>query len=240
MLDVLIRKLSHGAELSSADIRALERSVSAIKQVDGRRDLIKEGDRPEFVHVVLQGFACRYKMLPDGDRQIMAWLVPGDFCDLHVAVLGRMDHSIGTLSDSQVALIRPESAVALSQTSPALSQALWWASLVDEAVLREWLVGMGQRPADRQIAHLLCELRVRLQAVGQAPGNVLKMPVTQLELADTVGLTGVHTNRTLQKLRAQRLITWLGRNLAITDVDGLETFAGFDPAYLHLDRRAKT
>jgi CRP-like cAMP-binding protein len=237
MLDVLVRKLEHGAELSKTDVKALEEAVASVKQIANQENLIEEGDRPEFVHVVLEGFACRYKLLEDGGRQIMAWLLPGDFCDLHVAILGQMDHNIGTLSSSKIALIRPESVHALTQTSPSLSKALWWASLVDEAILREWLVGMGRRTADRQIAHLFCELLARLQAVGRAPGNILKMPVTQSQLADSVGLSTVHVNRTVMQLRELGLITWRDKELKVIDVDGLQAFAGFDPNYLHLSKR---
>lgn len=240
MLEVLVRKLEHGAELSKADVKALESAVASVKQIETHENLIEEGDRPEFVHIVLEGFACRYKLLEDGGRQIMAWLVPGDFCDLHIAILGEMDHNIGTLSSSKIALIRPDSVVELTQTSTSLSKALWWASLVDEAILREWLVGMGRRPADRQIAHLFCELLARMQAVGRAPGNVLKMPVTQAQLADSVGLTTVHVNRTVMQLRELGLITWRDKTLTIADVDGLQAFAGFDANYLHLNKRART
>jgi CRP-like cAMP-binding protein len=239
MLEVLVRKLAHGAELSKADVKALESAVASVRQIETDEDLIEEGDRPEFVHVVLEGFACRYKLLGDGSRQIMAWLVPGDFCDLHIAILGEMDHNIGTLSSSKIALIRPDAVVQLTQTSASLSKALWWASLVDEAILREWLVGMGRRPADRQIAHLFCELLARMQAVGRAPANVLKMPVTQAQLADSVGLTTVHVNRTVQQLRELGLITWRHKALTIIDVDGLQAFSGFDPNYLHLNKRAR-
>lgn len=237
MLDVLVRKLEHGAELSKTDVKALEEAVASVKQIANQTNLIEEGDRPEFVHVVLEGFACRYKLLEDGGRQIMAWLLPGDFCDLHVAILGQMDHNIGTLSASRIALIRPESVHALTQTSASLSKALWWASLVEEAILREWLVGMGRRPADRQIAHLFCELLARLKAVGRAPGNILKMPVTQAQLADSVGLSTVHVNRSVMQLRELGLITWRDKELTVTDVDGLQAFAGFDPNYLHLSKR---
>lgn len=233
----LVRKLQHGAFLSATDVKALEGSVTLVREIGAHEDIIKEGDRPELVHVVLEGFACRYKLLPDGSRQIIAWLVPGDFCDLHIAILGRMDHSIATLSASKLALIQPESVMGLTQVSPGLSRALWWASLVDEAVLREWLVGMGRRSADRQIAHLFCELHLRLQAVGLARENLLAMPVTQAELADTVGMSAVHVNRTVQHLRAEGLIGWRGKMLSILDVDGLRAFASFDPNYLHLDKR---
>jgi CRP-like cAMP-binding protein len=236
MLDILVRKLAHGADLSAADVRALERSVLKTKKVEARKDIIEEGEEPEFVHVVLQGFAFRYKAVENGGRQIVGLLAPGDFCDLHIAILGRMDHAIATLSASQIAYIPRDAVRVLTQTSPALTQALWWASLVDEAVLREWLVGMGRRPADRQIAHLFCELLVRLEAVGLSKGNVLNLPLTQSELADTVGLTTVHVNRTLRHLRELGLMAWRGSRLSILDVEGLKTFAQFDPNYLHLDK----
>lgn len=239
MLDVLVRKLQHGADLSAGDVRALAESVAKTTKADARRDLIEEGDEPDCVHVVLEGFACRYKVLPDGGRQIVGWLVPGDFCDLHIAILGRMDHAITTLSASTIAYIPRDAVRTLTQTSPALTQALWWATLVDEAVLREWLVSMGRRPADRQIAHLFCELLVRLEAVGLAKGNVLTMPVTQAELADTVGLTTVHVNRTVRQLRELGLVTWRAGRMTVMDAEKLKSFADFDPNYLHLDNAAR-
>lgn len=233
-----IVKLRQGADLTGEDEQALVNACTDIRRYGPREDVIVEGERPDHVHVVIEGFACRYKMIPDGGRQIMAWLVPGDFCDLHVAVLGEMDHSIATISASTIGAI-PEAAVKkISETSLALTRALWWATLVDEAVLREWLVNMGRRPADRQIAHLFCELLLRLRSVGAAPGDTMDMPLTQVELADTVGLSPVHVNRVIQQLRDMGLISWRGRELAILDEARLRQFAGFDPNYLHLIRRS--
>jgi CRP-like cAMP-binding protein len=234
MTNALIRKLQHGAELSQEDRSALTAAVAYSRNVPAREDLICEGDRPDHVHVMLAGFACRYKILPDGGRQIMAWLAPGDFCDLHVALLGEMDHSIATISASEVAFISRQAVTDLTRRSPALTRALWWATLVDEGILREWLVNMGRRPADKKIAHLFCELLVRLQAVGLAPGDVIDLPISQVELADTVGLSSVHVNRMIQQLRDENYITWQGTRLAITDAPRLKAFAGFDANYLHL------
>lgn len=238
MPTAFVRKLEHGAHLSPADREAIERSVIETRQVAAHEDLVREGDRPDHVHVVLDGFACRYKLLPDGGRQIMAWMVPGDFCDLPGAILGLMDHNIATLSASRIAFIPRATVMALIEVSPALTRALWWVTLVDEAVLREWLVNMGRRPADRQIAHLFCELLVRLQAVGLASENTLHLPLTQLEMADTLGLTSVHVNRVVQQLRDQGLISWRGKTLTLHDVPALKTFASFDPNYLHLGEPA--
>ncbi|HEY8571361.1 Crp/Fnr family transcriptional regulator [Phenylobacterium sp.] len=238
MEDPVVLKLQHGAMLSPEDKRALSDSYSKVHTVEARIDLISQGDTPEDVHVVLEGFACRYKLLPDGSRQIMAWLVPGDFCDLHVAVLGRMDHSIATLSTSKVARIPKDRVAELVKTSEQLSRALWWATLVDEAILREWLANMGRRPAHEQVAHLFCELLVRLKAVGLAQDDAMELPLTQVELADTVGLSSVHVNRVVQELRDEGLISWRGKVLKVLDVQRLKRFAGFEAGYLHLDGAA--
>ncbi|HVI30840.1 Crp/Fnr family transcriptional regulator [Phenylobacterium sp.] len=234
MTSPVIRKLRHGAPLSPDDERALAAACKVVRPYAAREDVISEGERPHDVHAVLEGFACRYKMLPDGGRQIMAFLVPGDFCDLHVAILGTMDHGIEALAPSRIAAIAREEVDRLTRTSPALTRAFWWATLVDEAVLREWLVGMGRRSADQQVAHLVCELLQRLRAVGLAPGDRFDLPLTQAELADAVGLTPVHVNRVVQHLRGEGFLEWRGGVLTVLDEQGLTAFADFDPNYLHL------
>ncbi len=229
-----IRKLKNGVDLSEADQDALRNAVSRRRTFEAHQDIIAEGERPSDVHVVLEGFACRYKLLPDGTRQIMAWLLPGDACDLNVFGLGPMDHGIATLSASTIALIPNAALERLSKDSVAITRALWWATLVDEAILREWLVAMGRRPADQRIAHLFCELVARLTAVGLAEGGTVELPITQVELADTVGLTSVHVNRIIQQLRDQGMIVWREGMLDILRPQALQDFADFDPAYLHL------
>jgi CRP-like cAMP-binding protein len=223
--------------LSDDDRRRLDEAARDVREIGPRQDLIREGERPEEVHLILEGFACRYKILPGGERQIIAFLVPGDFCDLHVAILGEMDHGIATLSACQVAYIPRKTVDELTSNHPAINRALWWATLVDEGTLREWLVSMGRRPADRQMAHLFCELLLRLRSVGLASENGFDFPVTQQELADTLGLSTVHVNRILHQLREDGLITLSGRRLTIHDVDRLREFAEFDPSYLHLVKR---
>jgi CRP-like cAMP-binding protein len=237
VLNPFVRKLEYGAELSDADRRILEEAVSDVREIGPRQDLIGEGDRPENVHLIVEGWACRYKLLPDGGRQIMAYLLPGDFCDLHVAILGEMDHSIATISPCKVAYIPDQIIRELISKHETINRALWWATLVDEGTLREWLTTMGRRPADKQLAHLLCELLLRLQAVGLADKNSIEFPITQEELADTLGMSPVHVNRMLQQLRADELITLDNRRLTIPDLRRLQAFAGFDPNYLHLNKR---
>jgi CRP-like cAMP-binding protein len=194
---------------------------------------VREGDAPSRVNLILQGFACRYKLLPNGSRHIMAYLVPGDFCDLHVFILKAMDHAIGTLSRCKVVKI-PRTRILDMTERPAIARALWWAALVDEATLREWLVNIGSRPADERVAHLLCEMLLRLRAVGLANEDAYELPITQLELAETMGMTGVHMNRVIQRLRAEKMITLKGKHLVLLDAEALKRFSGFNPNYLHL------
>jgi CRP-like cAMP-binding protein len=238
MLDPFIRKLEHGADLSDEDRQVLRRVICQVRPVGAREDVIKEGDKPDNVHLVLSGYACRYKLLRDGTRQIMAWLVPGDLCDLHVAILGEMDHAIGTLAACTIAYIPQRVIEDLTSKHPAINRALWWATLVDEGTLREWLVGMGRRPADKQMAHLFCELLERLRSVGLVTDNSFEFPLTQEELGDTLGLSTVHVNRTLHDLREAGFMSLSGKRLSVRDVAGLKAFAEFNPNYLHLARSA--
>lgn len=160
--------------------------------------------------------------------------MPGDFCGLHAAILDKMDHAIGTLTPCTMVEITPATIKGIVDGHPNIARALRWAALVDEATLREWLVNMGQRPSDRQLAHLLCELRVRLATVGMAGPDSFQLPVTQEELADTLGITHVYVNRVLQQLRDAALIKQRGRTIFMPDLQKLEEFAEFNPNYLHL------
>ncbi len=239
MPNPLIRKLERGAALTHKDRSLLQKACERTRQVGSRQDIIREGERPEKVHLVLAGFACRYKTLEDGSRQNMALLVPGDFCDLHVAILGQMDHSIATLSACTIVDIPRATILDLTENHPGITRALWWCTLVDEATLREWLLSMGQREAGQQMAHLVCELLLRLQSVGLADKNGYDLPITQVELGETLGISSVHVNRVLQALREAGLIEWKGQRLTIPDIDRLKAFCGFTANYLHLQARVE-
>lgn len=237
MSNPLVRKLDQAGVLDDADRAILKDLSSRARRIDGRQDLIRAGDRPENVLLVMDGWACRYKILRNGRRHIMAFLVPGDFCDLHVAILGEMDHNIGTAWGCTIVEIPCATIDEITANHPRITRALWWATLTDEATLREWLANMGQRPADRQMAHLLCELLVRLQVAGQATDNSFGFPITQTDLADTLGITPVHVNRVLQDLKKQGLVLWKSKRVQIPSVEKLKAFAEFDPSYLHLTPR---
>ena len=229
----LTRKLEAFGPLPDADRLLLDEVIRPAQAVGPRTDLIREGETPHHVNLILEGFACRYKILPTGRRQIMAYLVPGDFCDLHVFILKAMDHTIATLSPCTMVKISRSRILELLER-PAIARAFWWAALVDEATLREWLVNIGARKAEERVAHLLCELLLRLETVGLTTGTQYALPLTQAELADTVGLTGVHVNRILQRLRRDGLITLKSKRLVILDEERLKAFSGFNPNYLNL------
>ncbi|MCK2056858.1 Crp/Fnr family transcriptional regulator [Methylobacterium sp. 37f] len=234
MQDALIRKLESFQELTNEDRGALNALVPRFRNVGPHIDLIREGEPPNDIHLILDGYACRYKVLPNGQRQIMAYMVPGDFCDLNVFILDQMDHNIGTITACQVVDIPRYAIEAVMVDRTSITQAVWRCALVDEAILREWLVNIGGRPANQRIGHLMCELLLRLEAVGGVQNNSYSFPFTQADIADTMGLSNVHVNRTLQELRAMELIELKRRVLTILDVERLKAYCGFNPNYLHL------
>lgn len=232
-------KLEAFTKFSVDDRAALADASRNVRIVDPRRDLISEGERPRHVHLMLDGWACRYKTLPDGKRQIVSLLVPGDLCDLNVYILGYMDHSIGAITRLKIAMIGPEEMSALTRDRPRIVQALWWHELVTAAVQREWTLNVGQRTAYERIGHLLVELYLRLEVVGRATGGWCDFPLTQNDLADATGLTAVHVNRTLQQLRGNELIELDRRRLHILDLRRLIDEVMFNKNYLHLDHEGR-
>lgn len=237
MANPLTAKLRNFAPLSDQDAAKLDSLCGEVRSYRAKQDLIKVGEQPEAVFLLVEGWACRYKLLPNGNRQIMAYLVPGDLCDVHIFILKQMDHSMALLSDAKVAAIPKQKMIDLFDHHPNLARALWWSTLTDEAVLREWLVNLGQRDAYERIAHLLAELWLRLRAVGMAGNNRFELPLTQTDLGDTLGLTPVHVNRVLQRLRADGLIELSRGVLNIPDVPRLMSVTAFEPNYLHLNIR---
>lgn len=233
MIEVVFAKLEQFTPLTAEDKDALRAAVTTIEAFAPRQDIVSEGARPDGVHLLLEGWAGRYKTLEDGARHTMAFLIPGDLCDVQITLLDVMDHSIGALSSCRVATFGRETLATLMGENERLGAALMWATLVDEAILREWLVNLGGRKADRRLAHLLCEMLLRTQAVGQSANGKFEVPLTQEQLADSLGMSPVHVNRTLQDLRARQLIRWEGKHVRIEDVEQLMAFAGFDPTYLH-------
>lgn len=233
----LIRRLSTLADLDADDRSRIAELCENIRNVPRRSHISKEGDRPKYVHVMLSGWAARYKTLRDGSRQIVDFVIPGDFCDLHVAILSAMDHGIVALTPCTVARIGEDEIEKLTSENSRIVRAMWWSTLVDQGVLREWVLNVGRRDAYERVSHLLCELHFRMERAGLVEDGQLALPLTQEDLADATGLTSVHVNRTLQRLRSENLIE-IGRGmLTLLDASALREAAGFNPAYLHVRRR---
>jgi CRP-like cAMP-binding protein len=236
MASPLARLLGVYAKLSQEESAVLGRmSRGTIREVLPRRDIIHEGVDPGAVRLILDGWACRYKSLPDGRRQTLAFFIPGDLCDPHVYLLRKMDHSIGAITHLKYAEIGRAQMDAMTERYPRISQAIHWNELVSASVQREWILNMGQRNAHEHLAHLMVELFHRLRAVGLTSGATCPFPLTQNDLADATGLTCVHVNRVMLDLRHDGLVEIDHRELRIPDLARLEKAALFNPAYLHLD-----
>jgi len=233
----LTLRLQAFAGLPKAD-RARIDSLSrrAVRDLPARRDLVREGERPRSVFILLDGWACRYRMLPDGRRQIVALLLPGDPCDPVLSPAHEADHSVGSITAISVAEIGRDEFEQMLDQHPRIVRALYQDQLAKSAIQREWAVNLGQRSSYERISHLMCETVVRLRSVGLSDGRSCTFPLTQVDLADATGLTAVHVNRTLQELRHDGIIALQSRTLIVPDLARLKAAALFNDSYLHLGR----
>jgi CRP-like cAMP-binding protein len=235
-VEMLIRKLESISRLSNAERQAVELLPVTGKPLKAGQDIVQEKDRSSQCCLLLEGWACRYQLLSEGKRQIFSFHVPGDIPDLHSLHLDVMDHSLGVLTPATVAFIPHDAVRELTVTFPGIAEVLWHNTLVDAAIFREWMVGLGRRTACEAVAHLFCELYVKLEAVGLATNYQYILPATQVDIADALGLSNVHVNRVLKELRERELLTLHNRRLEIFDWQELIKFCDFDPTYLHLQR----
>lgn len=202
------------------------------RSVRRKRDILRQGEATQVAHILLEGQAYRYRLLPNGGRQITAILMPGDLCDLDAMMIGRADYGVATLTACRLGEVPAEQIQDLGNMDPGIARALWRRSMRDGAIARQWLVNIGRRPGLQRLAHLFCELRVRLHAVGLANEDGYPVWLTQIDLADVLGLTHVHVSRVLQTMRASQIIRLEDGRLTILDDHALEEIAGFDPGYL--------
>lgn len=240
MTSPLARNLQNFVRFTAREIAELDRLASARRtQIGPRAEIVAEGDRPRHVHVVLEGWACRYRETADGRRRIVAFCLPGDFCDERVLTLQRMDHSLGSLTDVVLGQVSGAALEQLCVAHPRIGRAVAWFSQVQASLQREWTVNLGQRDAVGRVAHLLSEIHMRLRLVGLAAPEGCEMPLTQAEIGDATGLSTVHVNRVLQELRAARVIVLKDRALTIPNLTALHEAGRFDGAYLHADREGR-
>ncbi len=228
----LARKLSAFVALSEKELAVLERLHQRRRTFVVGRDLVHQGQSEQAAYILAAGWVCSYKIQSDGSRQIVDFQIPGDFLGLRSVLLHASDHSIEPLGEIQAAEVLVDDLLQAFAQTPRLATAVLWAVSRDEAMVVEHLVGLGRREADERMAHFLLELGARLALVGMGSKAGYDCPLTQYHLADTLGLSAVHVNRVLRKLRERGLVTFRDGHVAFDNYDHLVALAEFDPAYL--------
>ena len=232
----MVRKLNLWAALSRADEARILDLPYQRRQLDAGQYLVWDGDHPQNTCLLMSGFACRNKTAGNGGRQILSIHMKGDILDLQNSLLGVADHNVQMLGAGEVALIPTSVIRDLALQSPTVGMAMWYETLVEGSIFREWMLNVSRRDARTRIAHLLCELGLRLEIAELGNSASYELPITQEQLADAVALTPVHVNRTLMKLESDGLITRTKRMIVITDWKKLVKAGDFEPRYLHLER----
>lgn len=236
MIEVHLKKLRARDTISAEEERVIRSLPSQVIEVPADRTVIKHGDLVHQSTLLLEGWMGRAKYLPTGQRQLVELHVAGDFTDLHGFTLKRLEHDIITLSRCRVALVPHERLHAMTEQYPHLTRMYWFMTNLDAAIQREWTLSLGRRSALARMAHLFCELNIRLEIGELAESNSYDFPLTQSELSECLGLTTVHANRTLQELRRLGLVEVENRRVTILNLEGLEEAAQFDDTYLYLEK----
>lgn len=239
MPNPLIQKLEQRDELSAAERDALEAIVLETRSYRFGEAMVRQGEPLRHSVLLLDGFAARVSATRSGKRQIVAIHVAGDFVDLHSFVLKRIDHSIEALTTCRVAIVPHAALKDVTERFPHLTRMLWLSTVIDGAIHRAWISAMGSRSAGGQFAHFICEMFLRLQSIGHTEGLTMRLPFTQAEIGEILGLSSVHVNRTLQNLRAENLLRWQDQVITILNWDGLQRIAEFDPVYLSLHKEQR-
>lgn len=231
----MVRRLERRSPLGESGRRALHGLPHQLRRLPASAHIIRDGDRPEHISLLLSGFAHRYKLTGEGGRQIISIHMASEFVDLQNGLLGIADHSVQTLTDAEVALIPRPAVEELALGNPEVGRTLWIDTLIDASIFREWVVNVGRRDSRARVAHLLCEFSLRLEAAGLAANHRYQLPMTQEQLADAVGLTSVHVNRVLKRLAEEGLISRDRRRIVIEDWKRMRDAGDFNERYLHHD-----
>jgi CRP-like cAMP-binding protein len=230
----MIARLRRVTALNESDVGAIKKLPIDMKVVKAGHLIAATGDRPSACCLIVDGFVLRTKSTLEGKRQILSIHQPGDIPDLQSLYLHVMDHDVSTAGEAVLGFIPHEPLRELIRARPTIAEVLWRDTLIDAAIFRQWILNVGQRSAASRIAHVLLELFSRLKLVGRVKDNSFHLPLTQVDLADAVGVTSVHVNRTVQELRSQGLIEWASGAVVVRDEQKLRELAGFDPVYLHM------
>ncbi|HEV7352226.1 MAG TPA: Crp/Fnr family transcriptional regulator [Brevundimonas sp.] len=234
--DALVRKFLRRDQVSAMERGALETLMEPPRRVSGGRVLTSLGERPDASTLLISGICVRMNVLRDGSRSITQLSLAGDFVDLHSLLIPQMDHAILTLTDCWVSRAPHARIRSLAERCPHLARLLWLETVIDGAIHRQWLHRMATQDALGRLAHLICETEARLAVVDLVEDDSFDFPLTQVDLADCLGLSTVHVNRTLMSLRRLQLVEWRAGRMRLLDRERLQQLAEFDPTYLRLDR----
>lgn len=238
-VDAFIAKLETRERLEEGEREAIRALPQKLVRLEQHAQVVTEGQRPTHCCMVAEGMAFRSKLSQGGRRQILSFHVPGDMVDLQTLLFKIADHSIETTRNAAIVLIPHEAVMSLVNEFPTLGRAFWFDTLVDSAIQRETLLNVGRRDARARTAHLLCEIVARLRRIGRAGDGQVVLPLTQVDLADALGITPIHVNRVLARLRGEGLIALETRTLTVRDWAGLAAAGEFDDAYLHFEGPAE-
>jgi CRP-like cAMP-binding protein len=234
ILTPMVDKLQRWRPLSPEDQAALLALPFRVIKFRAHEYFVREGDKPQNSCLILSGYAFRHKVAGNGGRQIFSIHMKGDLADLQNSLLGIADHNLQALTQVEAALIPVEAIEEIAFARPAVGRAMWYETLVEASIFREWTLNVGRRDARTRAAHMLCEFALRLETAGLGERRKYELPMTQEQLADALGLTSVHTNRTLMGLGEDGLISRTHRSVKIEDWPKLMEVGDFQPAYLHL------
>lgn len=230
---LLIRKLERLAKLDDRDEAAIRTLPFRIVRYTANQHLVHEGDIPTDCCLLIEGFACRYKLTASGARQIVSFHMAGDILDLQHLMLSRADHSVATITDAVIAWLPAANIRQMLAQHPRINEALWRDSLIDASIFREWVLNVGRRDAKARVAHMLCEFAARREAAGLGSAERFELPMTQEQIADATGMTPIHVNRMLHALAEDGVIARDKRSVQILDWEGMQRAGDFRPAYLH-------
>lgn len=234
VFDLFLAKLLTRSKLSAEEREAILHLPVRPRRIAAHTEIVQSGERAEQSCLVAEGLVSRFAQMEDGRRQLISLHIPGDFVDLHSLILPATAAPLVALAPTTVHLVPHSALNALIARYPAIGAALWRECMIDGDIVAQSLVSIGRRDARGRLGHLLCEMAVRSNQIGRYQNGTFPFSMTQEQLADVLGLTPVHVNRSLQSLRGEELVRVTRKEATILDWDRLSYTADFDPAYLQL------
>lgn len=235
-MDSLIKRIGHYVQSDATSFDEIAKLPYKIEQRYSGQEIVVEGEKVDFVFVIETGWAIRFRMLEDGRRQILNFMLPGDCFDLMAINRARSDHSVSAASEVVLRRIKADVFLKTVAGNPRLAASFWWAAIQEEAILREQIVRVGRRSAKERMAHMILELNRRVATVTGALDDYLSLPVAQSLLADALGLSIVHVSRTLSWLKAEGYIRMDNKGIEILRRKDLAQMCDFDSRYLHFEK----